>query len=155
MGYVSINITGAGSTKAELQNIEHRVENAIGEGVQATGKMGEDIGKGFLGDHMFTGNAYASWMYMTTGKMSALITYIDAGIPHPTSYRNSGYFIALEYGRGGIGGPNKIAQGNSGGYTYPHYDIAPSRPALIVEQTVAILTPLFPEIVQEYIGAVL
>jgi len=126
-------------------------------GVNETGMAGEKIGKGFLSSHIFTGNAFTSWRWQDTGKFSAIVTYFDSGIPHPTGYRSSAYFMALEYGRRGyIGSPNKFAtDGYSGNYTYPHYKVGPAGGAFIVTNTHATLEVSFPIIMSEAVSRAL
>lgn len=152
----NINITGKQACISELVEKEAKVDEAINSAVRQTGVLGEEIGKSFLSSHIFTGNAYASWQWMSTGAKSAIVTYFDAGIPHPTGKRSSLYFEALEFGRRAyIGSPNKIAVGTGGAYTYPHHIIRGAGGAHIVSMTAESLKPLYYEIMSAMVGGAL
>lgn len=153
---ITFRITGADRTIGELSEIEKRLETNIDKGVNQTGSVGETIGKSFLSSHIFTGNAYRSWRWQDTGKFQAMVSYLNAGMPHPTGLRSEAYFEALEYGRRGyVGSPNRIAVGTSGAYSYPHYNIGPASGAYIVTNTSQTLEPVFIQIMNEAVGSAL
>jgi len=153
---IKVNVGGVNKLVNDLTSTITRVDGAVEQGVNATAMVGEELGKGILSSHIFTGNAFVSWKWLDTGKYSAIITYLNTGIPHPTGERTSAYFFALEYGRRGyLGSPNKIASGNSGDYTYPHYKVGPAGGIFMVSQTAESLRAVFPQIMSTYVGAAL
>jgi len=153
---IIINVTGTGRTINELKSIESCVDKAIDKGVNSTASTGEKLGKGILSNHIFTSNAFTSWRWQDTGRHSAIVTYMNSGIPHPTGERSSLYFMALEYGRRGYrGSPNKIARGGSGDYSYPHHKVGSAGGIYMVTQTAQSLRAIFPEVMSSYVGACL